>query len=94
MITGEIDGRPVSHEMVSKLIRRRSPWPYVLHAAIYLCWYAVNARVATADETLGDGGLVHGIAHAMEGYRPRGYRERLASLAERLEHSVPGWIET
>lgn len=83
--------KPTTHKLVSAQIEAHAPWDAVLHNAIFMGWVALRCRVATVDEILGDGGLVHEIMHARVGVTGPGYRKRLASHARAIEALIPGW---
>lgn len=93
IVSGPSNKPIVNHPSVAKMIRRKAPWKRVLHAACYMCWHACKAKVVTPDEVLGDGGLIHGIAHALSWKSSRVERARLAEIADDIEVRIPGWRE-
>lgn len=64
-----------------------------LHEACFLCFVGLKAGVLSPEETLGDLGLVHRLAHAAAGDPSITLAERRAILeqAASIEARVPGW---
>lgn len=90
--------KPTNHPDIPKMIIGRTKWLTVLHASCFMTWHAMRAGVATPDEVLGDGGLVHEIVHVMNGIRDEfedaeAQRKRMAELAREIESRIPGWTE-
>jgi len=104
-ILGSLGGRRgVRKDSASYLLRRRKlDVPRIQHALAWICLLALQSRVATAKELLGDRGLVHLFAHYCQwGRRPpeegddleerRLHRpRRLADVAEEVERRIPGY---
>ncbi len=87
--------RPPYNRPLYKLLERDGVTPKTLHHAVFICWQAIRSGAASADDALGDCGLVHEMVHALQfgGERPfvvgRQFSD-LVEMARQIEGAIPG----
>ena len=73
---------------VAPALRAEGVTGATIHACCLLGFVALKSGVATADEVLGDYGLVHEAAHAMHIGEPDHTAETVAALADNLVQRI------
>jgi len=99
--------RGLGERILGETGRRRPPWTLpsewiakrklrdadVFHALCWLGHLALKSGVATADELLGDNGLIHEYAHMRSWGGRTGLRRRdLIAKAREIEGRIPGFV--
>ena len=78
---------------VAVRLRKEGATPATMHACCFIGFVALKTGVATADEVLGDFGLVHEAAHALHIGEPDHTAETVAAIADVLEGRLKALTE-
>lgn len=92
-VEGEMTKNPRRrvYTLPSQWLAKRKPRDAdVMHALCWLGHMALKSGAATADELLGDEGLIHEFVHMRSGLSGR--RKKLIAMAAKFEARIPGML--
>ena len=94
VVSGVAHVKPPETPSLAMRLRHDGPSLKALHQATFIGFLALKSGAATVEQIVGDLGLVHEIAHAVEvdaampGTRQNDY---LVRIAEIIEAAIPGY---
>lgn len=85
IITGVGFAAGAPYKTASEMLRSRKPTTDKVHALCFLGQIAMASGVATAQEIVGDEGIIHDFCHS-------GATKRLKENVARIERITPGYL--
>ena len=88
IICGEVRGKQYWRYPSETMRMRKRDHDAIFHGLAFLGWLALKSGAATADEILGDYGILHEYAHVRGG---ASILKKLIPRVEAIERRVPGY---